>query len=263
MGKKGHGKDTVADIVSSLVMDEYERDEYTSFLEEWTTVHKIAFAGPMKSFIKDVFGWTDEHVNGSIEMKEKGDMAFPRYADIAKKSPRKEIAKIINFYEPDQRRADTIVTEIMGVIQNHPAMLPVGPPILTPRFAMQTLGTQWGRHCYDDVWIDLAMRRVEQAGDTDIVVISDVRFLNEAQAIRDAGGVIWSVYRPEIESSDSHRSETESDMIKPDIVINNNGTLDQLREAVLSALYDIPQEAPSQSELTEMNGMIQYLGYKR
>jgi hypothetical protein len=68
----------------------------------------------------------------------------------------------------------------------------------TPRFAMQTLGTEWGRDTIaGDLWIRCclaAARREAQCGHD--VVISDVRFENEAAAIRAAGGVVWHISRP-------------------------------------------------------------------
>lgn len=67
----------------------------------------------------------------------------------------------------------------------------------SPRQLLQTLGTEWGRHCVSEtLWVDIAMRRVEQqiaAGRS--VVITDVRFDNEAAAVKAAGGQVWQVVR--------------------------------------------------------------------
>jgi hypothetical protein len=83
---------------------------------------------------------------------------------------------------------------------------------VTPRHAMQTLGTEWGRDLiHPDLWVISTMRRVSPilAVGRD-VVISDVRFENEARAIRQAGGHIIEVERsigvPGGEES-NHRSE--------------------------------------------------------
>ncbi|WP_414643085.1 deoxynucleotide monophosphate kinase [Agrobacterium radiobacter] len=63
----------------------------------------------------------------------------------------------------------------------------------TPRHAMQTLGTQWGRACIGpSFWIELWVRRVNliiAAGGR--VVVDDCRFPNEAEEIRALGGVVW------------------------------------------------------------------------
>lgn len=65
---------------------------------------------------------------------------------------------------------------------------------LTPRHALQTLGTEWGRTMHPDVWIAYALR---VCSDPDArYVIPDVRFDNEAAAIRNHGGTVIEVWRP-------------------------------------------------------------------
>jgi len=135
---------------------------------------------------------------------------------------------------------------------------------LTPRYALQQLGTEYGRNCYPNVWVDYALRvaRILKDGGfyydaksgvrflsqfesqldwvkpkTD-VVISDVRFLNEIDAIRAAGGIVWKINRPGAGlqgASAQHASETEQLLIPPEkfySVIDNNATLDDLRSLV-------------------------------
>jgi hypothetical protein len=88
---------------------------------------------------------------------------------------------------------------------------------LTARRALQTLGTEWGRGCYPDVWIELALAEIRATNaDTYRVrekfVISDVRFKNEAAAIRKAGGEVWRIVRPGVGlegEAAAHVSENE------------------------------------------------------
>lgn len=63
----------------------------------------------------------------------------------------------------------------------------------TPRHAMQTLGTQWGRDCIgEDFWVNIWRWRAEQIlDDGGRVVVDDCRFPNEARAIRRLGGDIY------------------------------------------------------------------------
>ena len=74
-----------------------------------------------------------------------------------------------------------------------------------PRFAMQTLGTEWGRDLIaSDIWVQTAIRR---AGDQQ-TVITDVRFPNEMEAIVKAGGVCFGVTADWIEATEGeHQSE--------------------------------------------------------
>ena len=59
----------------------------------------------------------------------------------------------------------------------------------TPRLAMQTLGTEWGRRTLSDtIWVDTTLNRAQTAENG--ALITDVRFLNDADAIKAAGGII-------------------------------------------------------------------------
>lgn len=67
----------------------------------------------------------------------------------------------------------------------------------TPRDAMTALGTEWGRCMMDDeLWLRATMQQVDVdlAEDT-LVVIDDVRFDNEATAIRERDGVVIKLVR--------------------------------------------------------------------
>lgn len=102
------------------------------------------------------------------------------------------------------------------------------------RFLAQTLGTDWGRNIVgSDVWVQAALGMVK----TD-AVFSDVRFQNEAQAIRDAGGLLIKIIRPENPHyiGASHASEQEIDLCHYDVVVNNIGSLADLEKTVLHVL---------------------------
>lgn len=116
---------------------------------------------------------------------------------------------------------------------------PDGQP-LTVRHAAQTIGTEWGRRLIDEqLWVKLGIIRAQQEMDRlNRVVITDVRFLNEAKAIQDAGGEVWRVVRPGAGLTGAaalHPSEIEQDQIRADFEIQNNGTLEELKDKVLWA----------------------------
>ncbi|POO54494.1 deoxynucleotide monophosphate kinase [Agrobacterium rosae] len=105
----------------------------------------------------------------------------------------------------------------------------------TPRHAMQTLGTQWGRACIGpSFWIGLWVRRVNliiAAGGR--VVVDDCRFPNEADDVRKLGGVVWKIVgRGGI--AGSHVSEAGCG--EADMVIQNTGSVDHLCRAIFDAL---------------------------
>jgi hypothetical protein len=106
---------------------------------------------------------------------------------------------------------------------------------VSPRHLMQTLGTEWGRkHVADDVLIRHAARRLAHIQRyARRVVISDVRFENEAQWIRSHGGEIWHIKRRETAGAvRSHTSEAGIDFRPEDSILVNDGTLAELAEWV-------------------------------
>lgn len=109
---------------------------------------------------------------------------------------------------------------------------------VSPRQLLQSLGTEWGRqHVSEDVWIRLAMRTARLSGRA---VLPDVRFDNEAQAIRAAGGSVWRVVRPGVSCLDASTARHSSERgISPELIdeaILNDGSLESLRSRVDVAL---------------------------
>lgn len=67
----------------------------------------------------------------------------------------------------------------------------------TPRYVMQTLGTEWGRHLIGPYfWEDLWVTAVERSKSS-IVIVDDVRFASEANLVYDLGGQIIQIKRGE------------------------------------------------------------------
>ena len=64
----------------------------------------------------------------------------------------------------------------------------------TGRRLLEVVGTDHMRTIMPDIWVQAAMEQVDRNPST-LWVVSDVRFPNEAEAIRQRGGVIWEVIR--------------------------------------------------------------------
>ncbi len=111
----------------------------------------------------------------------------------------------------------------------------------SPRVLMQTLGTEWGRRMvHTDIWASAWKRHVASIDGP--VVVDDLRFPNEAAAVRAVGGVIWRVYRPGLVTMD-HASERSQRNIEEDLLLNNATTLADLERSVdlaLSTLLAVP-----------------------
>jgi energy-coupling factor transporter ATP-binding protein EcfA2 len=78
---------------------------------------------------------------------------------------------------------------------------------LTPRFFMQRLGTEFGRDLIGpELWVRATMQAADEKH-TNLTVIDDVRFTNEAEAIRKRGGLIIELRRDGAEYNIEHASE--------------------------------------------------------
>ena len=126
----------------------------------------------------------------------------------------------------------------------------------SPRTLMQTLGTDWGRKMLgEDIWLKVLEKNIAKTPHIDKmgVVVSDVRFRNEAQWVLDRGGILIHLVRDtelpkppataghliaslmqgreelqEPEPSADHVSENEDWDGIPRICLENNGDLNDL-----------------------------------
>ncbi len=100
---------------------------------------------------------------------------------------------------------------------------------VTCRYLMQTLGTEWGRNqVKDSIWVDVAKEKIRRLmGEGFSVVVDDVRFPNEYQAILDMGGKMVHVVRPGLLDATGHVSEGALDRHEFDLMWVNDGSLDQ------------------------------------
>lgn len=100
-------------------------------------------------------------------------------------------------------------------------------PEWTPRKIMQNCGTEWGRDLvHNQLWIRACLNRSKAFHN---VVISDVRFDNEAEAIRKERGFIIHMYRPDGPTTQSsHSSEAGIAWKSGDVIIDNDHTLQHI-----------------------------------
>ena len=118
---------------------------------------------------------------------------------------------------------------------------------LTPRYVLQYLGTEVFRnHFHKDIWTKIVEN---QLSFYENVVVSDCRFANEIEMIKQNGGKIIQVHRddhvlkhpselPLEVSGAKHPSELEWIQCHYDRVIKNNGTIEDLHTKVNLILSD-------------------------
>lgn len=220
-------------IVAILGNGRAGKDTIADYLVKHHGFVRIALADPMKRFCAEVFDFSHDQLHGND--RDKPDLRYPR---------------------PAYREGSDPDTEVMVT------------PYLTPRYALQTLGTEWGRDCFPNVWINYAIRvaklvlaghhydAVRGVSPAPIygrqpvggVVFSDLRFLNEVNAMARAGAVLVRVRRhglPPLEGVAGHQSEAEQKTIPDeafDVVIDNNGTIEDLHRQVLRQVVTLVRE---------------------
>lgn len=182
---------------------------------------KVGFADVMKRFVREVFDFSDEQLWGSSEHREGPDKryvqrtrALSAVAEIQALEDGRSIACLGAAAEGRAATEEEQDEEAKRQVEEQKKVY------LTPRHALQTLGTEWGRNtCWSDVWVAYAMRvakkieeghaaydpqlglryHAEVAGVMETkknVCFSDVRFKNEFDCIRAMGGKVIRVRRP-------------------------------------------------------------------
>lgn len=206
VGKAGSGKDAVAGMIPGA--------------------KRFSFADPLKEFCAEVFDWSREQLWGPSELRNVPDKRYPMAGN-----------------RPSVPGGPNGCPNCRGTSPTCQYCSGGGTAYLTPRYALQQLGTEWGRHCYPDVWAQLGVRKAQAWGNrgygSKIAVFSDCRFINEAVAIRAAGGKIWCVTRSGsglTGAAGTHPSEVEQEQIQADFELQNTGTLEDLKRAVNEAL---------------------------
>lgn len=98
--------------------------------------------------------------------------------------------------------------EDLALVWDHPD---VGVIESIPPISMRTFLQRYGTESHRDIfgqsfWVDQAMGAAEAAKGGFVPVFTDCRFVNEAEAIIERGGVVWRVAGPDEDTGD-HASE--------------------------------------------------------
>jgi hypothetical protein len=97
----------------------------------------------------------------------------------------------------------------------------------------QTLGTEWGRALAHDFWLRVATARITAphlVGEN--IVVSDIRFPNEAAWLQARGGKLVRIVRDHTPAVAAHESESHSDSLPADAELINTGSKETLFEQV-------------------------------
>lgn len=221
MGDRGAGKDTVADMMMSEIYS-------------WTecSCMKVAFADWLRETCSEVF---------SIE--------YRRFLDQDKKE--KTFRNFFGFkkkIKPTERMSFSLVTEIARKLfltnlkmKNIHDNFMAHPGFNTPREMLQFIGTDI---CRDIVAENFHLRLMEkniesilERSSDAIIIVTDIRYENEAELIRKFEGPVIKVDRKGT-TQGTHSSDDIGE-IASDIVIKNDADLEELHTQVIDIINDM------------------------
>lgn len=237
-GKLNSGKDTVAQIINFLSIGGFNSyDNFEDFSEFYTDgideypFKTVRFADKLKDCVCLILGCTREQLEDREFKETPLEKEWWYYKG--------RHGTLIPYHSESTRSSEDLIK-------------------LTPRRLMQLLGTDAGRNIlHPDIWVNATMseykfqhfRTVKIDGmfsHQEMIypkwIISDVRFKNEADIIKEKGGLLIRVNRPCTTCNEyvnqfcsnpyhvsNHQSEINlDDYGKFDYVINNDGTVDEL-----------------------------------
>lgn len=242
-GKSRSGKDTVAARIISKMGGV-----------------TIAQADPLKRLVQDIFEFSTESLWGSSELRNIPD---PRFSDLHSDRMEETIgylnARFLKYSTPwvQEVLPDATPNQFLEACRQlglwfDDLLVRIGRyEGLTPRLPLMSLGTEWGRRLEPNVWSHHAIRKgFEWLSDSETpAIITDGRYSNEWNNVRNAGGIAIRIRRPQTDSLMipgaivRHSSELDLD-ITPDEafhgVIVNDGTLEDLylrTDLVLSQFF--------------------------
>jgi hypothetical protein len=225
-GKKQSCKDTVGKIIQYLTRDyvyiDYSFDQYFS-LETTKDFEVKMFANKLKDIVCLLIGCTKEQLE---------DETFK------------------NKYLLDDWLDVNYATNVVDIDLKNKS---------TVRELLQVLGTEAGRNViHTNIWVNSLFSEYKYPNCDSIPgkicfghknpnwIITDVRFPNEAEKIKEKGGLLIRIESPRCNYNDTHSSETalddyggKGDEVRTDrwdSIIFNDGTIEELIEKVKKVL---------------------------
>jgi hypothetical protein len=108
------------------------------------------------------------------------------------------------------------------------------------RRTLQRLGTESVRALDEDFWIRIAFARIDKLRAAGIpVVVTDVRYENEAEAVRNKRGYLVRITRDLDDAKDAHASENALNSYAENVRVGNNGSLQDMEYLAESFARDL------------------------
>lgn len=228
-GKAGAGKDTAA-----------------AFLKEMINYPTYALATPLKEIASNIFGFDDRHLNG--ELKEVvSTFSSTNFKSLLLTPLKSHARELIPDHLTDEDICNYFYREVAL-----PHLIGENEPTesvtlrASPRQILQKIGTDFAKkHIHRDLWIKIAEQRFQEQGS---LIITDVRFDEEAEWIKSFNGYIIEIVTSENKKVSNHVSENGISRDLIDVSVQNDrkageNTLPQLREA-MKLIVELKLQAP-------------------
>lgn len=116
------------------------------------------------------------------------------------------------------------------------------------RELLQWLGGYFVAKISPTIWYDELFRRIDlHDARRDLVIVNGVRYVSDAAAIREHGGRVVQVVRPGQPRNHSDVTEAEGSKIEPDIILQNNGSVNELQKITEAIWNDIAAGNPQKT----------------
>lgn len=133
--------------------------------------------------------------------------------------------------------------DYLELIKQHPQLAATD---LTPenkaqvRPLLQWLGGYLVKKVDNKIWYKEIVSRISYLPPVELVTVGGLRYLSDAESIREIGGHILAVYRPDQGTLDANDvTEQQRAQIQPDSTIVNDGSLEDLRYCASVVLTDL------------------------
>jgi hypothetical protein len=230
-GKKQSGKSTACTYLSGILLVAFQKigdfvltdNGELQVGEEIVPVNDIApdivkvysFADTLKTFCVETLGLSPEQVYGTDA--QKNSLTNIKWENVPGCVTNKTL---YNWLIKTAKKKNELNSDYKGTVN----IFYHAPGYMTGREVMQHFGTEMVRSLNDGAWRVQCINKIITENPV-YAFISDLRFVDEFAAIKNANGYCIKLLRNSETSKDAHSSENELDQIQNefwDIIINNS-----------------------------------------
>lgn len=234
-GPIGHGKSTLAQFLHDI-------EPSSQTMETWRVVAEVAepwkakLAGKvMTSDLLNIHEWLESLpaiVQQTLQIKIDPKLLAFTLDDV--EQHRADYQKLFDFLDAVRKDPNLLTQPITDA--NKPSF----------RAILQWVGGYFVTHVDKGIWYDEIVRRARkaEAAGCQLYIVGGVRFVSDAEILKQAGGTIVNIVRPDQQEQDlSDPTERERRLIQADTIVINNSSLDDLKRCAQQLYVDCQNNA--------------------